>query len=230
VYTLLNGAISFDLRWPLVPQTISFLVITQQWPNKLELGSVHPSVNTYVHPCTKSYFSDFDLIWYVGRPRPDMCTSMTSTQSKVKIKVTELLKFRKLHFSMSISSTILVWSSKLVVDYDNMRPRLQLVRAFWISFSVSYHVTSNFTECWYYSIFKGSYFPIAWGYSHMVGYAGSSICIVHADMTLTWSKVKVTGAETVQHLQQAILLFEKTQTDTVRLVQLCNFLSSAKRV
>jgi len=26
----------------------------------------------------------------------------------------------------------------------------------------------------------------------MVGYAGNPLCIVHADMTLTWSKVKVT--------------------------------------
>jgi len=33
---------------------------------------------------TKS-FSDFDLIWCVGRPRPDMRTSMTSTQCKVKV-------------------------------------------------------------------------------------------------------------------------------------------------
>ena len=35
--------------------------------------------------------SDFDLIWYAGRPRPDMRTSMTSTRSKVK--VTRLLNF-----------------------------------------------------------------------------------------------------------------------------------------
>jgi len=35
-----------------------------------------------------------------------MRTIMTSTQSKVKIKVTELLKFQKLHLSRSISSAI----------------------------------------------------------------------------------------------------------------------------
>jgi len=72
-------------------------------------------------PATKSC-SDFYLIWCVGRSRSDVCTSVTSTWSKVK--VTQLQKFRKLHFSKSISSTILVWSSKLMVDYDNMGPSL----------------------------------------------------------------------------------------------------------
>jgi len=43
---------------------------------------------------------------------------------------------------------------------------------FWLSFSVSYHMTSNFAECRYYRTF-----PIA--------------CIVHADLTLTRSKIKV---------------------------------------
>jgi len=61
-------------------------------PNKLELRSVYPSVRTLVRPSTKS-FSDFDLILSVGRRQPNMHTSMTSTQSKIKIKVTELLKF-----------------------------------------------------------------------------------------------------------------------------------------
>jgi len=58
-----------------------------------------------------------------------MYNSVISTRSKVKIKITELLNFRKLHFSMSISSTILAWSLKLIMDYDNMGPSLQLVGA-----------------------------------------------------------------------------------------------------
>ena len=96
-----------------------------------------------------------------------MRTSMTSTRSKVKIKVTELLKFGKLHFSGFISSATLAWSSRLMVGYDNMRPTPSLSEpCFWISFSESYHVTSNFAECRYYRTFKGPYFPIA---SHMVG-------------------------------------------------------------
>jgi len=76
-------------------------------------GSVHPSVHMYVRPSTKKFYSDFDLIWYSGWARPDIRTSMTLTWSKVKINVTELLKFRKLHFSRFISSAILAWSSKL---------------------------------------------------------------------------------------------------------------------
>jgi len=68
----------------------------------------------YVH----KRFSDFDLIWCVGRPPPDMRTSMTSTRSKVKVKL------RKLHCSVSISSVVLSCSSKLMVDVDSMGPDL----------------------------------------------------------------------------------------------------------
>ena len=55
--------------------------------------SVHPSIRT----STKS-FSDFDLIWCVGRRRPDMGTSVILTRSQVKVQVIELMKLRKLHF------------------------------------------------------------------------------------------------------------------------------------
>jgi len=41
--------------------------------SRLELGCVRPSVRT----STKS-FSDLHLIWYVGRPRPDMRINVTS--------------------------------------------------------------------------------------------------------------------------------------------------------
>jgi len=77
----------------------------------LEVMSVLPSVR----PSTKFFF-DFDVIWCVGRPRPDVCTRVTSTRSKVKARVTELLNFRKLYSSRSISSAILAESSKLIVD------------------------------------------------------------------------------------------------------------------
>jgi len=71
-----------------------------------------------VHP--QKSFSDFDLIRWVGRPQPHMCTSMTSTPtpSKVKVKVTELLELWKSHFSRSISSAVFAWSSKLIVGSD----------------------------------------------------------------------------------------------------------------
>jgi len=44
-------------------------------------------------------------------------------------KVTELLKFLKLHLSMSVSSAIFAWSSKLMVDYDSMESGVQIVGA-----------------------------------------------------------------------------------------------------
>jgi len=56
-----------------------------------------------------------------------MHTSVTSTRSKVKVKVTELLKLRKLHVSMSISSAVLATSSTLMVAGDSIGPGLQLV-------------------------------------------------------------------------------------------------------
>ena len=85
-----------------------------------------PSVRTF----TESV-SDFAQIWCVGRPRPDMPTRVTSTRSKVKVKVkvTKPLKFRKLHFSRCIFSAIFAWGSKVMVGYDSMVPGLQLVEA-----------------------------------------------------------------------------------------------------
>jgi len=99
----------------------------------LEVASVCPSVLMYVcmyvFPSIKSCF-DFSLIWYVSRYRPDMSTSVTSTRFKVKVKVTELLKLRKLYFSTSIFSAVLAWSSKLMVDSDSMALSLQLSPVF----------------------------------------------------------------------------------------------------
>jgi len=57
-----------------------------------------------------------------------------------KFKVTDLLNFGKLHFSTCISSSILAWSSKLMVDYDSwpMGPSLQLFEASFLNFSPSW--------------------------------------------------------------------------------------------
>jgi len=91
------------------------------------------SVCPYVHTSTKS-FSDFHLIWCVCRPRPCVSISVTSIRSKVKVKVTELPKLRKVHFSRSISSAGFAWSSKLMVGGHSMGPGLQLVRARFLNF------------------------------------------------------------------------------------------------
>jgi len=66
------------------------------------------------------------MVGYIGNPT-GVHAGMTLTRSKVK--VTGLLKFRKLHFSKSISCTISTWSSKVMVDHDSTGPSLQLVRA-----------------------------------------------------------------------------------------------------
>ena len=58
-----------------------------------------------------------------------MRTSVTYTRLNVKVKVTELPKLRKVHFSTSISSAISAWSSKLMIGGDSMGPGLQLVGA-----------------------------------------------------------------------------------------------------
>jgi len=123
--------------------------------------SLRPSVRPYVRPSVhKKFFSDFDLIWCVGRPRPDMRTRVTSTGLKVKVKVTELLKLRKLHFSSS--SAIFAWSSKLMVGYDSMDLVYSITKPdFPFSFQESYHVSSNFAECRYFTKFKWPYFRTA---------------------------------------------------------------------
>ena len=105
----------------------------RRWPSRLELRCVRPSVRTSIHTSTKS-FSDFHLISCVGRPWPHMHTSVTSTQSKVKVKVTELPKLRKVHFSRLISSTVFAWSSKVMVGGDSTWPGLQLIGARFLNF------------------------------------------------------------------------------------------------
>jgi len=78
------------------------------------------------------------VVRHVGSPTCTMHADMSSTQSEVKIKVTELLKFQQLHFSTSISFAVLAWSSKLMVDYDSMGPSLQLFGTRFLDFSPSW--------------------------------------------------------------------------------------------
>ena len=60
-----------------------------------------------------------------------------------------------------------------------------------IVWDLIYYDSSKFPECRYFTTFKWPCFGTAWRYSQMVGYDGSPKGIVHADMTLTRSKVKV---------------------------------------
>jgi len=85
------------------------------------------------------------MVRCTGSPTCTVHAHMTLTRSTVK--VTELQKFRKLHFSRSVSSTSLAWSSKLMVDYDNMGPSLLHVGAlFLLNFLLS-KLSRDFAEC-----------------------------------------------------------------------------------
>jgi len=73
-----------------------------------------------------------------------------------------------------------------MVDHDSTRPSLQLVKAPFSNFLLrKLSQSSNFVDYRYYTNFKLSYFHTTGGYHHMVGHAGSPICIAHTDVTLT---------------------------------------------
>jgi len=72
------------------------------------------------------------MVGHAGSPTGIVHADVTLTRSKVK--VTGLLKFRKLHFSRSVSSAISAWSSKVIVDHDGTGPSLQLVGAQFLHF------------------------------------------------------------------------------------------------
>jgi len=64
------------------------------------------------------------MVGLAGSPTHILHVDMTLTRSK--FKVTNLLKFRKLHTSTSTSSAILAWHSQLMGHYDSMERSLQL--------------------------------------------------------------------------------------------------------
>ena len=107
----------------------------------------------------------------------------------------KLTNLQTLHFSRSISSAALACSSKLMVVSDSMGPGLQLVGARFLNFlQKSYHESSYFAECRYFTKFKWPHFR-AWCYSHMVGHADSATRTVYIRVTLTRSKIKVKVTE-----------------------------------
>jgi len=58
--------------------------------------------------------------------------------------------------------------------------------------------------------FKWPYFSTAYCYSHVVGPAGSPTCTVYVDVTLTRSKVKVTGLLNFRQLAKPCMLAAMT--------------------
>jgi len=90
-----------------------------------------------------------------------------------------------------------------MLDIDSMGPDIQPFESdFRISFQESYHKSSNFPECRYFTKFKWPYFRTARRYSHVVSHVGNTRGILHADMTLIRSKVevKVTWLLNFRHL------------------------------
>jgi len=79
-----------------------------------------------------------------------------------------------------------------------------------ICFYESYRDSSDFSEWRYFMKFKLLYFSSAWRHSQMVGHPGSPTGIVHADMTLTRSKVKVTGLLNFRQLARPCMLAAMT--------------------
>jgi len=62
----------------------------------------------------------------------------------------KFLKFWKLHFSMSTSSAILACHSQLMGDYNSTGPSVSFSEpGFWISPTLSSHMTSKFAKCWH---------------------------------------------------------------------------------
>ena len=95
---------------------------------------------------------------------------------------------------------MIVWD----LDYSLSEPD------FWISIQESYHESSNFVHYRYLTTFKWPYFGTAWRYSQTVGHAGSTTGIVHADVSLNRSKVKVTGLLNFRQLAKPCMLAAMT--------------------
>ena len=68
-------------------------------------------------------------------------------------------------------------------------------------------MSSNFSKCWYFTKVKWPYFCTEWDYSHMFRLVSSPTCIVHADVTLTQSKVKAMELLKFQKLLKTALGF-----------------------
>jgi len=114
-------------------QVLHFRSTPPSRPNNIRGGNVRPSVGTSVRPSVRpsvrtsvhKSLSDFNEIWCVHRgfgmyiQVDEWCTMvcrMTRFKVKVKVKVTGPLKFRKLHFSKSISSATYRGSWQMTTD------------------------------------------------------------------------------------------------------------------
>jgi len=128
-------------------------------------------------------------------------------KSRWLIKVTQLLNFQKLHFSLSLSSAILAWSSILMVDYDNnFRSSVTLTLTFgsgqghvsmhntYRATSIPDHVTlaSSNSEIWPFESPVTSTFCLLW--SHVIAtrliLSWITNCLLRESMAFLTSGVK----------------------------------------
>jgi len=117
-----------------------------------------------------------------------------------------------MYISTYISSATFAWSSKLTVDIDSMGPGLQRLGGQFsnfllgkVSLEFKLHGMSIFHD-----IQMATYFGTGWCYSHVVGYAGSPTYTVYVDVTLSRSKVKVTGLLNFRQLPKPCMLAAMT--------------------
>jgi len=150
------------------------------------------------------------MVGHTGSATSTVYVDLTLTRSKVKVKhgAFELPTIIHNCTFLGLSPLPLLCGAQnwwlLVIVWDLLYSLSE--PDFWISFQESYHKSSDFAECRYFTKFKWPYFGSASGYSQMVGHAGSTTCIVHADVTLTWSKVKVTVLLNFQKLAMPCML------------------------
>jgi len=92
------------------------------WSSKLIVDRDRTAPNLK-WPCFCTAGGCGHMVGYGGSPICIAHTDVTLTWSKVKVKVTDLLKFRKLQFSTS-TSAVSAWRWQLMGDYDSMGPSL----------------------------------------------------------------------------------------------------------
>jgi len=113
-----------------------------------------------------------------------------------------------MYISTYISNATFAWSWKLTVDIDSMGPGLQLLWGQFSNFLVG-KVSLEFRlhgMSIFHDIQMITYFGTGWCCSHMVGYAGGPTYTAYVDMTLTRSKVKVTGLLNFRQLAKPCML------------------------
>jgi len=158
-------------------------VIARRWPNRLELSP-------YVHKKFRPFRSNFVCMWVdLHRmcvpvwPRPDL-RSRSRSRSFQSCENCTFLGLSPLPFWRGAQNwwlILIVWDLIHSLSESDFR----------ISFQESYHESSNFAKCRYFTNLKRPYFGSALCYSHTVGLAGSPARTVYAGVILTRSKVKV---------------------------------------